>query len=89
MDEQKTVEGVPVERVVYAFADGKEKVLLRTGRCVLAQGGKILYDMPLTQQEADKIEAEKTRETIYKAVAEVLHKEFKTLKQELLEELKS
>ena len=89
MNEQKTIEGVPVERVVYTFADGKEKVLLKTGRCVMAQGGKILYSMPLTPQEAEKIEAEKDREAIREAVTDVLHREFEILKRELLKELKS
>ena len=89
MNEQKTVDGVPVERVIYTFEDGKEKVLLRTGRCVMAQGGKILYNMPLTPQEAEKIEAEKDREAIREAVADVLHREFETFKRELLKELKS
>ena len=89
MNEQKTIEGVPVERVVYTFADGREKVLLKTGRCVMAQGGKILYSLPLTPQEADEIKAEKDREAIREAVADVLHEEFETFKRELLKELKS
>ena len=87
MNEQKTVEGLPVERIVHAFADGKEKVLLKTGRCVMAQGGKILYNMPLTQQEEDEIKAEKDREAIREAVADVLHGEFEAFKRELLAEL--
>ena len=87
MNEQKTVDGVPVERVIHTFADGKEKVLLKTGRCVMAQNGKSLYNLSLTQQEAEEIEAEKDREAIREAVADVLHREFETFKAELLAEL--